>query len=369
MDFSQSFEDLRREVRGFLEEELGKGDFETLPEAWLKGFSRDFSKKLARRGYIGFTVPEEYGGRGRSYKERLVLAEELLKYGAPVAAHWMTDRQICASILTNGSEEQKNFFLPRIVKGEVFFCIAMSEPDAGSDLASLKTWAREEGNYFIINGKKIWVCWAHLADYMYLLARTGEYDKKHKGLSEFLINMRTRGIKTRLIRDMTDIPHFNEVFLDDVRVPRNCLLGEKDRGWYQATPQLDYERSGIERIMGCYPLIKAIRDFITDGYGRIRFSEMLIEFEVGKTLLRRIAWLMDEGKLTSKDTAVAKVFATEFCQRFSNFALNSLSGTLKRGIPEKWVSLEYLISPGFTIQGGTSEILRNIIARTLGLGG
>ena len=170
--FTAEQEVFRKEVRDFLEEELRQGSFETKGDAWIEGYLPELSRKMAQRGWIGLSWPKEYGGQGRSYLDRLVLTEELLRYGAPVAAHWFSDRQIGPSIIAHGSEEQKQEFLPTIVRAEVFFGIGMSEPEAGSDLASLKTRAAEDGDYYVVNGQKVWTSGAQHFTHCYLVVRT-----------------------------------------------------------------------------------------------------------------------------------------------------------------------------------------------------
>lgn len=384
--FTEDQERVRREVRDFLEGALRQGSFEPRCDAWIEGYSPEFSRKIAQRGWIGLTWPKEYGGQGRSYLDRLVLTEELLRYGAPVAAHWFSDRQIGPSIIAHGSEEQKQEFLPRIVRAEAFFGIGMSEPGAGSDLASLQTRAIEEGDYYVINGQKVWTSGAQHFTHCYLVTRTDPEAPKHKGISELIVDMRQSGITIRPLTDITGAQHFNEVFFDNVRVPKKHLIGVKNRGWYQIASQLDYERSGIERVMGNYPLFTAIFDYARQTQRnskqflsqnpiiRHKLAELAVEFEVGRVLIYRIAWMLSQGQVPNYEAAMTKVYATEFEQRLANTAMQILGlyGQLKAD--SKWVAImgrgvqSYLFCPGYTLQAGTSEILRNIVAmRGLGL--
>ena len=249
--FTPDQENFRQDIKTFLKQALQ--DPPDIPEdGWIVGFDKGFSKQVAERGWIGLTWPKEYGGQGKSYLDRLILTEEFLRQGAPVAAHWLGDRQMGPSILRYGTDQQKEKFLPGIMSGDLVFCIGMSEPGAGSDLAGLQTRAVEDGDYYVLNGQKIWTSFAHLADYCYLVACTNPEVPKHKGISEFLVNMQTPGITIKPIIDMTGAHHFNEVFFENVRIPKDCVVGEKDRGWYQIASQLDYERSGIERLMSNY---------------------------------------------------------------------------------------------------------------------
>jgi len=385
--FTDEEEEFRKEVRDFLEGELGKGSFEVHSDAWLCGFSPEFSRKLGEKGWIGLCWPKEYHGKGKSYIHRLVLTEELLRYGAPAAAHWFGDRQMGPSIIRHGSAEQKEYFLPRIAQGEACFGIGMSEPDAGSDLASVKTRAVEDGDDYLIDGQKVWTSGAHHVDYLYLVARTDPDAPKHKGISEFIVDMKLPGIEVRPLVDMTGAHHYNEVFFDNMRVPKTSLVGEKNRGWYQITAQLDYERSGIERLMTNYPIYRDLIEYVKkakrrgiplaeEQVVRHKLADLQVQYEVGRLLTYRVAWVLDQGRLPNYEAAMAKAFCTAFEQHLAKVATQILGayGQLRQG--SKWVPPEfresatesYLFSPGYSLQGGTSEILRNIVAlRGLGL--
>lgn len=380
--FTKEQEKLRQDVREFLEEELKKGSFEVRCDAWLFGYSPEFSRKLGERGWIGLCWPREYYGQGKSYMDRMVLTEELLRYGAPAAAHWFADRQMGPSIICYGTQEQKDFFLPRIARGELVFGIGMSEPEAGSDLASLQMRAVEDGDSYILDGQKVWTSGAHHIDYLYLVARTDpEAPKKHRGISEFIVEMRLPGIEVRPLIDMAGGHHYNEVFLDNVRVPKSSLVGEKNRGWYQIVEQLDYERTGVERLMTNYPLYRDLiayakqttyqgKPLAAQPTVRHKLADLTVQYEVGRLLTYRVAWVLDQGRLPTYEAAMAKTFCTAFEQHLAHVAtqLPGLYGQLRQG--SKWVppafrqsaAESYLFSPGYTIQGGTSEILRNVIA-------
>jgi len=376
--FTAEQEAFRQEIHAFVRAALPEPP--DIPEdAWIIGFDRAFSKKLAARGWIGLTWPREYGGQGKSYLDRLILTEELLRHGAPVAAHWLGDRQMGPSILRYGTPEQKRKFLPGIISGDIVFCIGMSEPGAGSDLAGLQTKAVDDGDAYVLSGQKIWTSFAHLADYCYLVARTNPDIPKHKGISEFLVDMRTPGITIKPIVDMTGAHHFNEVFFDQVRIPKDCLVGEKDHGWYQIASQLDYERSGIERLMSNYPILGAITHYVQET-GQIqrelvrhRLAQLHIEFTMGRFLVYKVAWLLTQGVVPNAESAAAKAYCTEFEQRLAQ-AASELMGGYGQLLPGSHgarlhgrIARAYLYAPAYTIQGGTSTILRNIIA-TRGLG-
>jgi alkylation response protein AidB-like acyl-CoA dehydrogenase len=284
-----------------------------------------------------------------------------------------------------GTEEQKKEYLPRICGAEISFALGLSEPEAGSDLASVKTQARLDGDRYVINGQKVWTSAAHHQTHLYLLARTDPDAPKHKGLSEFIVDLKTPGVTVRPILDPTGGEHFNEVFLDDVKIPAANLVGSENNGWKQITTQLDYERSGIERLMGNYPLFdelrrhihgdtengKALRD---DPVMRYRIAELEAGFEVGRMLIYRVAWMLDRGILPNYESAMAKLYATEFQQRLTDTIITML-GSYGDLTSESRLALlggmavsAYLFSPGLTLMAGTSEILRTLIAqRGLGL--
>ena len=379
--FTGEQENLRQEVRQFLEGELKNGTFEVRCDAWMGGYSPEFSHKIGERGWIGLCWPEECYGKGKSYIDRMVLTEEIVRYGAPAAAHWFADRQMGPSMIRHGSDEQKQYFLPRIARGELVFGIGMSEPEAGCDLASLRTKATEDGDSYIINGQKVWTSGAHHIDYLYLVARTDPDVAKHKGISEFIVDMHLPGIEVRPLIDMTGGHHYNEVFIDNVRVPKSSLVGEINRGWYQIAQQLDYERSGVERLMTNFPLYQDLIEYAKHtGHGskpvakqpivRSKLADLTVEYEVGRLLTYRVAWVLDQGRLPTTEAAMAKAFCTAFEQHLAHTAtqIPGLYGQLRQGskrIPPVFresAAESYLFSPGYTIQGGTSEILKNIIA-------
>ena len=303
----------------------------------------------------------------------------MLRYGAPAGGHWYGDRQLGASIVVYGTEEQKREFLPKIRSGELFIALGMSEPEAGSDLASLQTRAVEDGDDFIIDGQKTWTGGAHHSDYIYLLVRTDPEAPKHRGISEFLVDLKLPGITINPIVDMSGRHHVNEVFFDGVRVPKKMMVGEKNRGWYQSVVQLDYERSGMERLMSNYPLFEKLvayaKETKRDGKPltkapliRNRLAELFIEFEVGRLLVYRVAWMLDQEIVPNYESSMGKAYCTDFQQRLADAAVHilGLGGQL---MPDsKWAPLDglvaigYLLAPRYTLQGGVSEILRNIIA-------
>ena len=382
MDFSFTEEQdkFRQEVRSFLEDETEKGYWKPTCDAWIQSFDPGFTKRVAERGWIGLTWPREYGGQGRSHIDRLILTEEMLRYGAPAACHWFSDRQIGGTILSFGSEELKKEFLPRIVKGEAYFGLGMSEPEAGSDLASLQTRAVEDGDYYVINGQKTWTSCASFAQYFDIYARTDPEAPRHRGISEFIVDAQSPGVSRIPMIDITGTEAWNDVFFDNVHVHKKYLVGEKNRGFYQVLHQLDYERSGMERLMGNYPLFEAMIHFVKEGklsrdpVIRSKLAQLQIEFEVGRLLVYRVTLVMEEGRAPNWESAMSKAYSTEFEKHLANIAMEVLGsyGLLMSG--SKFVPLRgmashsYLGSKGYSLQAGTTEILKNILAiRRLGL--
>jgi alkylation response protein AidB-like acyl-CoA dehydrogenase len=381
MDFGFTEEQnrFRQEVRNFLKEEIKKGYWKPACDAWIQGFDPEFTKRVAQRGWIGLTWPKEYGGQGLNYIDRLILTEEMLRYGAPAACHWFADRQIGGSIVTYGTDEQKRELLPKIIAGEAYIGLGMSETEAGCDLASLQTRAIEDGDDYIINGQKTWTSGGSFVNYFYLLARTDPEAPKHRGISEFIIPADLPGINRIPMIDITGTEAWNDVFFDGVRVPKKCLIGEKNRGFLQALQQLDYERSGMERLMGNYPLFDAIVQFAKENklsqesVIRNKLAQLRIEFEVGRLLIYRVALVMDEGQAPNREAAMSKAYSTAFEQRLAKVAMEVLGpyGQLvsdSKLAPIRGLAVHsYLASKGYSLQAGTSEILKNILA-TRGLG-
>ena len=387
MDFGLSEEQrkLRQEVSDFLEEELRQGLWQPSCDAWIMAYDPEFTKRVAQTGWIGLTWPKEYGGQGRSFIDRLILTEEMLRYGAPAACHWFADRQIGGAIVRYGTEEQRGELLPIILKGEAYVGLGMSEPEAGSDLASLKTRAIEDGDDYIIDGQKVWTSGGSRMNWIYLVARTDPDAPKHRGISEFFFQTGLPGVDVRPIVDITGGVHFNEVFFDSVRVPKKYLIGEKNRGFYQILHQLDYERSGMERLMANYPLFEALIQYAkeTKRNGkplaeepviRSKLAQLKIELEIGRLHMYRVAVVMDEGRAPNWESSMSKVYGTAFEQRLASMAME-IAGLYGQLSPDsKWAPMSgmayhsYLSSKGYSLQAGTSEVLKNILAlRKLGL--
>jgi hypothetical protein len=365
---------LREEATAFLAAEAEAGSFLPAVNAWLTGFDREFSKKVAARGWIGVTWPARYGGRGLGYVDRLVLTEPFLAAGAPIAGHWMADRQMAPSILAHGTEAQKERYLPEILAGEATYCIGMSEPQAGSDLAGVRTKAVKTTDGWRISGHKIWTSLAHHSDYIYLLARSDPESTRHDGLSEFIVPLRTEGVTITPINDMTGAHHFNEVFFDEVAVPADALVGTEGAGWRQITGQLGYERAGLERVMSVWPLLLAMRAEVGDDQRRLEeLGELEAEALVARQLAFRAAAVADSGRPPDHEAALAKVFATDVEQHMvevaSRWAGRAARMERRGGAFEGHLYPAWLVAPSFSLRGGTNEILRGIVARRgLGLG-
>ena len=378
--FTEEQAKFRQGVRDFLADEIKKGYWEPACDAWVQGFNPEFTRRVAQRGWIGLTWPKEYGGQGRSHIDRLILTEEMLRYGAPAACHWFGDRQVGGAILSFGSEELKKEFLPRIVKGEAYFGLGMSEPGTGSDLASLQTRAVEDGDYYVINGQKTWTSCASFSGYFDIYARTDPEAPRHRGISEFIVDAKSPGVSRIPMIDITGTEAWNDVFFDNVRVHKRYLVGERNRGFYQVLHQLDYERSGMERLMGNYPLFEAVIQFARenelsrDALIRNKLAQLQIEFEVGRLLIYRVAMVMEEGRAPNWESSMSKAYCTEFEKRLACVAMEILGpyGQLKwdsKFVPLRGMALHsYLGSKGYSLQAGTTEILKNILAlRRLGL--
>jgi alkylation response protein AidB-like acyl-CoA dehydrogenase len=381
MDFrlSEEQEKFRREIRDFLEEELRQGLWEPSCDAWIMGHDPEFTKRVAKKGWIGLTWPKEYGGQGGSYVDRLILTEEMLRYGAPAACHWFADRQIGGAIVHYGTDEQKKELLPLILRGEAYVGLGMSEPDAGSDLASLKTRAVEDGDCYVIDGQKTWTSGGSHMNWIYLVARTDPDAPKHRGISEFFFETSLPGITVAPIVDITGGVHFNEVFFENVRIPKKYLIGEKNRGFYQILNQLDYERSGMERLMANYPLFEALIQYTkeTKRNGKplsqdpvipSKLAQLKIELEIGRLHMYRVAMVMDEGRAPNWESAMSKAYGTAFEQHLASTAIEILGLYGQLSPQSKWAPMHgmayhsYLSSKGYSLQAGTSEILKNILA-------
>ncbi len=333
-------------------------------DSWLCSFSRECSRELAARGWIGMTWPTEFGGGGRPAVERLVVSEVLISHGVPIGASWFGDRQMGPGIYTFGTAEQRERYLPAILAGEITWCIGMSEPDSGSDLASLRTSAVRDGDEWVVNGRKIWTSFAHESEYCYLICRTGSVPgKPHLGISEIIVPMDSAGIEVQPIRDMVDARHFNEVSFTDVRVPIGNLVGVEGNAFSQTMRQLDHERGGIDRLVSNRALYLRARDRAdtSDPLVRQQIAALEAEFTACRLLVHRSAL----GLVPNGFSAGTKLICTEYEQRVADFAARVLGPEAL--LWDRWTK-EIAYAPAYTIMAGTSDIMRNILGeRVLGL--
>lgn len=332
-------------------------------DSWINGFSKDFSATLASHGWVGMCWPERFGGGGRPPIERVVVAEEMIGAGAPIAASWFADRQFGPSLYTYGSPAQQERYLPDMLAGRTAWSIGMSEPDSGSDLASLRTSAVRDGDEYIVNGQKIWTSGAALADFVYLICRTSTTGKPHEGVSELIVPMDLDGIEITPIRDMVGNTHFCEVFLTNVRVPVENLVGVEGQAFKQTMVQLEHERGGIDRLLSNKPLYELAksRADLDDPVVRSEIAKLESGFHIGRLLVYREVL----GQAPNGFSAATKVFCTEHQVRVASFAARVLGA---EAMIDSQQTREIGYSPSYRLAGGTSEIMRNILGeRVLGL--
>ncbi|EME20921.1 acyl-CoA dehydrogenase family protein [Rhodococcus triatomae] len=363
-------EALRAEVRVFLREQIDAGAFTPGVDTWLTRWDPAFTRALADRGWVGMTIPVEYGGHGRTFMERFVVTEELLAVGAPVAAQWVADRQAAPSLLKYGTEDQKQRFLPGIARGEICWAIGMSEPESGSDLASVRTRAARVDGGWSISGTKLWTSGAHHADAFFALARSAPLDPAHRhdGLSQFIVLLDSPGVTIRPILSMSGDHHFNEVLLDDVFVPDDLVLGTIGDGWAQVTSELGYERSGPERFLSTFTLLGATVDEIAAG--RIA-ADPRVGALVGRLvglhhMSTAVSEALERRERADVAASVVKVLGTATEGDIADLAAELSDESAPDGFREL-VAAGAMQRPGFTLRGGTSEILRGVIARGLGM--
>jgi alkylation response protein AidB-like acyl-CoA dehydrogenase len=359
---------LRDEVRAFLAKRLPPGSY-PLGLGMAADADAAFSRDLGSRGWLGMALPKEYGGSGRSAVERLIVVEELLAVGAPIGWHWVADRQSGPNIANNGTIEQKQYFLPRIARGELSFAIGMSEPEAGSDLASVRTKAARIDGGWVINGTKIWTSGAAEATHLIGLFRTSE--QRYGGLTQFIVDRNTDGLTVSPIPFIDGTRHFCEVSFTDVFVPDGMRLGSIGAGWGQNTAELVLERGGVDRWMSLMPVLE---HWATHPSGRLTMWE---QADLGSVLARcwafhglslSIARAVDRGESPTVEAAMAKEMATRFEQECIDIVVRHYGRTPELDSPDPHESLlarAILTGPAWTIRGGTTEILRNIISKAL----
>ena len=372
-ELPQEAEVLRGEIRDFLADNLDPYSPEVRSRSWAGG-DPEFSQKLGEAGFIGMRFPKKYGGHERSAMERYVVIEELLAAGAPVALHWIADRQSGPLLLNYGTEKQREMCLPGVAKGETYFCIGMSEPDSGSDLASIRTKAVKVDGGYVVNGTKIWTSEAHRCHYMIALFRTdSEVEEKHKGMSQFLVDMNTPGVTARPIRNMAGEEMFNEVSFVDAFIPEDMLVGEEGKGWQQVLSELSFERSGPERYMSSHILLHAlIREVSQNPTERsaVAIGRLIAHLATLRQMSLSVAGMQDAGQDPSLAGSVVKDLGAVYEQDMPKIAheLVGADPQLMGGSDfEKVLAYVTQATISFSLRGGTREILRGIIARGLGL--
>jgi hypothetical protein len=363
----------RRRVRSFLARELAAESFVPHRCSWST-YDAGFSRRAGKEGFIGVTLPTEYGGRGLSSLVRFVITAELLAAGAPLFAHWIADRQSGPQILRHGSDEAKRSILPQIAKGACCFGIGMSEPNSGSDLAAVQTRGTRVKDGWLINGSKIWTSNAHHADYLLALVRTGDPgESRHQGLTQFIVDMSKAGVTVRPIHNLSGAHEFNEVFFSDHFVPDSMLIGREGDGWSMVMSELALERSGPDRFLSDYRLfvefIKHISTMPTE-HQFIEVGRLVSHLAALFQMSASIAGHLDSGESLSFQAALVKDVGTTFERELpeavrrgvdieAHFAeTDTLSDALAHVV---------LAAPSFTLRGGTREILRGVIAKGLGL--
>ena len=394
MDFRDKPEEaaFRQEVRQFLKKELpdrfrgisayeggGRGDVRS-----RFGELKEWRTKLADKGWIAPAWPQEYGGAGFSVMQQFIMNEEFAENRAPQVGGMGTS-MIGPTLIVHGSKEQKQEHLSRILSGEVQWCQGFSEPESGSDLASLQTRAVRDGDDYVINGQKIWISGAQYSHWMFMLARTDPDAPKHKGISYFMIDMKSPGVTVRPLVNMTGSAAFNEVFFENVRVPAENLVGEENRGWYIGVTTLDFERSSIGSAVGLRLQVEGLIDFAKEhtkdrqsnleGQATLRYelADRLVEANVARLLSYRVVTMQNKGLVPNHEASMTKLYASELNQRISRTAIKvtGLYGQLMPG--SEWAAAKgrygssYVQTLAATIAGGTSEVQRGIIA-TRGLG-
>ena len=389
--FTEEEEAFREEVRQWLKKEipprwieLDAGLWEETEESWA--LSREFQRKLGQKGWLAPAYPKEYGGSEMSHMRRLILAEELNYNRAPVSIEVeISVNWVGPAIMLFGTEEQKKKYVTEVAKGESIFCLGYSEPNAGSDLASLQTRAVEDGDGYVINGQKSWCSYAHYAAYCWLGARTDPDVPKHKGISMFIVDMKTPGITVRPLINILNRHSFNEVFFDDVRIPKESLVGEKNNGWYQLVMALDFERSLIGTAAVNQRLIEELVQHAKEAdYGsasladapliKDELAEIAVENEVLRMMCYRIAWMYSKNLHPSYESSMSLLFCSELLRRLANVGMRVLGPYGQLDMDSKWAVLNarimraYLSALSIGVGGGSNEIQRNIVAmRGLGL--
>ena len=369
---------LRISIREFLSADRDEFGWQPSVDSWLSCWDEDFSVRLGAAGFVGLTIPREYGGHGLDHLHRYVVTEELLVAGAPVAAHWIADRQVAPGLLTYGNEEQRQRLLPRIAAGRLYSAIGMSEDTAGSDLAAAQARASKTDGGWVLNGKKVWTSGAHHAHQVVVFARSSPLDpeKRHAGFSQFIVQTDAPGVSVSPIILMSGEHHFNEVQFDDVLIPDSDVLGEIGAGWHQVTSELSFERSGPERILTTAPLIMALvralgkQDFVDDRTAA-DVGDLVARLASLRQLSISVARALSEGRDAANQAALVKDLGTRFEQESVGLAATLVdyvdTGSSAAPTLRNLLNHARLHAPMFTLRGGTNEVLRGVVARGMGL--
>ena len=376
IEMPSHLEALRDEVRDFLRCEREAGSYVREPAGWDR-YDAAFSRKVAARGWIGMTWPRRYGGHERTSLERYVVTEELLAAGAPVRAHWLADRQFGPLLIAAGSEAQKTKYLPRIAAGECYVCVGMSEPDSGSDLASIRTKAVEVEGGWRITGRKVWTSYAHMAHIMNLFARTAAFDKndRHAGVTQFIVELDSPGISIRPIVNLAGDHDFNEVVFDDVFVPGENVIGAVGSGWKQVSGELAHERAGSERWLNAYGVLVHLLQSVgetPEPRAAERIGRLVSHLWTLHRMSFALAGLLNRGITPQVEAALVKDLGNQFDQDIPEIAREVLQEEDRVALHAEdrfnaMLDRALLYAPSYPIRGGTREILRGIIARGLGL--
>lgn len=369
VDWPDSAAALREQVRALVAEH-GESDPVRRANSWTKP-DPAFSRLLGDAGLLGMTWPKEYGGHERSQLERYVVIEELLAAGAPVGAHWIADRQSGPLLLRLGNEELKRRWVPAIARGEAFACIGLSEPNSGSDLASVRTAARRDGDEWVLDGQKVWTTGAHVSHFMIALVRTEAGSERQQGLSQLVVPMDAPGVSVKPIIDLTGAHEFNEVFFDNVRLPANALLGVEGEGWTQATAELSLERSGPERYLSSMVLfLELVRHVQTESDPALvaLVGRLAAEAWTLRLMSASVAAKLARGEDPALEATIVKDLGNSYEQAIPQLVQAAVDfGAADTEVLRSVCFYLLQVSPSFSLRGGTREIVKGIIARGLGL--
>jgi acyl-CoA dehydrogenase len=367
---SPECENLRLQVREFLAEALVNYPSTKRVRNW-SGSDPEFSRKLGAKGWIGMTWPKRYGGQERSLLERYVVMEEMLAIGAPVGAHWVAERQSALLLMRLSPELLAPRIVPSIARGETYFCIGMSEPDSGSDLASIRTRAVKTDKGWVVNGRKVWTSRAHSSHYMIALVRTGaQSEQRHAGMSQLLVDMKTPGLTVRPIRNQLGEHDFNEVTFDDVLVPHEHLIGTEGDGWNQVSGELAFERSGPERYLSSSQLLLEMLDSADakDPRHAVELGRIVARYATLRQMSLGVSGMLSRGENPALAAALVKDQGALVEQAMPDIAHDLFGGVAQPGSDLAFaMSYTARAVPSFSLRGGTREILRGMIAKGLGL--